>query len=214
MADEILSKNSIYEQYWGQAKHLESERMWIMGIWLGVTGFMLNEIWGASDTTSLDVQSVGSMSSAHLILTLAVLAFISKLNLEYSRYVELIRKKAKDHTEENDLKGLWAIIVREKIGENWIRKTFRRILNTILTIGGVSSGILIFGIVLDVVLMTRRTIGDRFICGFPHWTIFLLSWGIAFAVYQGLFYIPIYNKLIDNLKSKPGTKGDHSSSGF
>jgi len=184
MVGDVVSERLLFEQYWGQAKHLESERMWIMGIWFGMTGFLLKEIWGADLTGASGMQIVRSMSLAHLILTFTVLVIISKLNLEYSRYSDNILKMGSPVVGENALKGLWA---RRIVGDQWYKKVERRGFNAIFTVGGVSSAILIVGIVFDVTLMTRCTIKDRFICGFPHWLIFVVICLLAFGGHQGLY---------------------------
>lgn len=184
MAKEEVSKRSVFEQYWGQSKHLESERMWIMGIWFGMTGFLLKEIWGSNLTGATGIQLVRSMSLAHLMLTFTVLVIVSKLNLEYSRYADNIREMGREVVSENSLKALWA---RRIPGNRRVDKWARRIFNAILTVGGVSSGILIFAIVFDVTLMTRGGIEDRFVCGFQDWWLFSLIWVVAFVVYQWLY---------------------------
>ncbi|KPL01289.1 MAG: hypothetical protein AMJ91_00605 [candidate division Zixibacteria bacterium SM23_73_3] len=92
MANQQAYDISLFEQLWAHARHLESERMWIMGIWLGVTGLVLKEIWVADGALVKNYQALRSVCLAHLVVTIAVFLIIFKLNLEFSRFMKSIAR--------------------------------------------------------------------------------------------------------------------------
>jgi hypothetical protein len=191
---------AIFEQFWVHARHIESERMWIMGIWLGITGVMYSEIWTMKDTLSWGLQTLKSITLAHLVVTVAVLVIISKLQLEFDRYILNIRKIGEDFQKNfYQIAGLWEIMTRIKI--------LKWFLNAICTIGGISSAILVAGMVLDLTLFTRHAIEKRFICSFPCLLIMFFEWIPPFIGYQVLF-----QHVTKRLKKKITGEDNHNSS--
>ena len=91
---------TLFEQHWIHSRHIESERMWIMGIWLGVTAVMFKETWFSAQS-GLTLTALRTMGWAHLILTGAVLVIILKLQLAYdvhnSRIKEISRGASRRH---------------------------------------------------------------------------------------------------------------------
>lgn len=174
---------SLFEQYWVNARHVESGRYWIMGIWLGITGIMLKELWMPNEAVTRELISLKLTAVAHLFITLGILLIILKIHLELSKNMKCVEKMSENATKDiYRVKPLWKIITLRKglVGE---------ILRCFLTVGGVMSIILVSGIFLDINLLSVR---DRKVCLdqlFQNWILaFSISLGTLVA-YRLLFRI-------------------------
>lgn len=167
-----------------------------MGIWLGVTGIMLKEIWmGEWMEKICDIQGLHALKSicaAHLMVTIAVLLIIMKLGLEYSRYIPIICKMTeKASRKEYQLNYLWKMLK--------LRKKPEAIFKSCFTLGGITSLILISGISLDFyILVTSHTMQDRYIGGLIDSLILFVIVVVIFVLYE-LIFMSIEGKLKKNM---------------
>jgi disulfide bond formation protein DsbB len=173
---------TMFEQFWVHLRHIESERMWIMGIWLGITGVMLKESWPPLNTNYWWLQAPRYILIAHSIVTFAILLITFKLQLTYSIHEGNIKRIAKNaSTKEYQLESYWDRIQKHKVTV-FVGKRC-------LTLGGITSAILITGIVFDLTSMTQSEPGDLFTCCVPVWMIFSLFCLLLFSLYQLIFWI-------------------------
>lgn len=183
---------AIFEQHWVHARHIESERMWIMGIWLGVTGWMLREIWMVENSHSWVLKALKSISLVHLVITLAVLIITFKLQLEYSRHLESIRKMTSNFPQYKvQLCGVWQMIQPDSPG----------LVTALLTIGGVFSAILLAGVVFDTVLFFSHRGYNLYLYGLRFWLQITCIYVVLFFVYQTIFR-SLEDKIRNKLKEK------------
>jgi len=194
-------KTEMFIQHWEHTRHLESYRMWIMGIWLGVSGVLLKEIWINEKTETWCLQTLIILFGAHLIVTIAVLLTILKLQLELSKHHIFICKTAKEKGEsETRFFSVWKIIDGEQ--ESLIHKWF-------FTVGGISSALLIIGISFDLYFILCPILKYLFVCdlwcplGYPFIWIGICI--VIFVVFQKIFesYQKKLKQELNNNKKQP-----------
>jgi hypothetical protein len=135
----------LFEQHWSHHRHIESERMWIMGFWLGVTAAMLKEIWLVKETT-FSLTALRWTSAAHLFITVAVLLIIVRLQIAYDVHASRIKLMSQSASK----KSYW-----------WVGLGGLTRVPT-LPLGFVCFILLCSGIFVDVGLMTSPCIQSRF----------------------------------------------------
>lgn len=157
----------LFEQHWIHSRHIETERMWIMGIWLGFTAFVYKESWLATKP-ELTLPALRVMSSVHLVVTVAVLLIILKLQLAYdvhvTRFTIMSRGASRKHS--------WWQSYRTDTGM-WIPQ-----------VGLVCSILLCAAIFLDVGLVACPCIQSRFPTEFENWLLALPIAICAFCYFQ------------------------------
>ena len=190
MTNKINLDASLLEQHWIHARHIESERMWIMGIWLGITAVMLKEIWMPAKSTILGVHGIKSTSIVHLMITVAVLLIILKLELVFSKHMKYASKIAVDRSDY-EMKGLWEIIKLPKL--------LHPIVICFVTLRGVISIVLIGGIFLDWNMLLMANKGERFINRFQYWPTVLIIC-ILIVIIHEIAFRACENKLEQEIK--------------
>jgi hypothetical protein len=197
--------NSLFEQVWEHARHIESERMWIMGIWLAITAVMLKEIWMPHESTVLGIAGIKSIALAHLVITCAVLLVIMKLELGFAQHMKRVTKMTADGTDNlYVVKGPWQIMRFPRV--------IALIIKCFVTVRGIISILLIGGIFLDLNLMSISQQTGRFINYFKHWPI-ILAFCIAFIAIHEVVFETCEKKLdreIKGIKPKENIESNNS----
>jgi len=180
MWDKQRFTTSYFEQVWEHARHIESERMWIMGIWLAITAVMLKEIWMPHESTVLGIAGIKSIASVHLVITLAVLLVILKLELGFAQHMKRVSKTTADTLGDlYVVKSAWQIIR--------LPKPIAFIVRCFVTVRGIISIILIGGIFLDLNLISITQEVGRFVDYFQHWPVSLGACITLIAIHEFVF---------------------------
>lgn len=180
MWDKERFTTSLFEQVWEHARHIESERMWIMGIWLAITAVMLKEIWMPHESTVLGIAGIKSIASVHLVITLAVLLVILKLELGFAQLMKRVSKMTADGTDNlYVMRGPWQIMKLPR-GIAFIVRCF-------VTVRGIISIILIGGIFLDLNLISISQEAGRFVSYFQHWPVTLAACIVVIVIHELVF---------------------------
>jgi hypothetical protein len=180
MWDKQRFTTSYFEQVWEHARHIESERMWIMGIWLAITAVMLKEIWMPHESTVLGIAGVKSIASVHLVITLAVLLVILKLELGFAEHMKRVSKMAADTLgDPYVVKSAWQIIR--------LPKPIAFVVKCFVTVRGIISIILIGGIFLDLNLISITQEAGRFVDYFQRWPVTLGTCVALIAIHEFVF---------------------------
>ena len=194
---------SLFEQVWEHARHIESERMWIMGIWLAITAVMLKEIWMPPESTALGIAGIKSIASAHLVITCAVWLVILKLELGFAQHMKRVSKMTADGTDNlYVVKGPWQIM-------RW-PKVIAFIVKCFVTVRGIISTLLIAGIFLDLNLISVTQEGGHFINYFQHWPVILAAC-IALIVIHELVFGACEKRLDREIKGSGAKEGAESN---
>jgi hypothetical protein len=179
-------EDSLFEQHWVHMRHIESERMWIMGIWLAVTGVMVKEIWLVKNP-SWDMQMLRLIPIIYVTVTFAVLLIIFKLGLEYERHKMCISRMGRCIPKyQIQMKGVWGIVLNREKHKPPLKALLHRILKIFLSLGGLCSVLLIFGIFLGLSLWLDCSRGACSIFTFDNWMVICISVALLIA-YQYLF---------------------------
>ena len=166
MWDKERFTTSLFEQVWEHARHIESERMWIMGIWLAITAVMLKEIWMPQESTAIGVGAIKSIASVHLVITFAVLLVILKLELGFAQHMKRVSKMTADGTDNlYVVRGPWQVMK--------FPGPIAFVIRCFITVRGIISIILIGGIFLDLNLISISQKYGRFVGRFEHWSVIL-----------------------------------------
>ncbi len=189
-------ENSLFEQHWVHMRHIESERMWIMGIWLAVTGVMVKEIWLVKNP-SWDMQILRLIPIIYVLVTFAVLLIIFKLGVEYERHNTCIFRMGRCIPKyQIQMKGVWEIVLNRKEHKSSLKAFLHHILKIFLSLGGLCSVLLIFGIFLGLSLWLNCKRGACSIFTFDNWMIICISLAL-FIAYQYFFW-----RLAKNVKKE------------
>jgi len=180
MWDRQRFTTSLFEQIWEHARHIESERMWIMGIWLAITAVMLKEIWMPQESTAIGIGGIKSIASVHLVITFAVLLVILKLELGFAQHMKRVSKMTADGTDNLDVvKGPWQVMM--------FPKAIGFVVRCFVTVRGVISIILIGGIFLDLNLILITQKYGRFVSRFEHWPVILGACVCIIVIHELVF---------------------------
>lgn len=179
-------ENILFEQHWVHMRHIESERMWIMGIWLAVTGVMVKEIWLVKNPL-WDMQILRLIPIIYVLVTFAVLLIIFKLGVGYARHNACIFRMGRCIPKyQIQMKGVWEIVLNKKEQKSSLKAFLHRILKIFLSLGGLCSVLLIFGIFLGLSLWLDCKRGASSIFTLNNWMLICISLAL-FIAYQYLF---------------------------